>query len=228
MSVFPHELQWLPPRGMAKAVLGWFLSHPQLQVSDQNRLASQCRLIVRSEGVIQKDHRDWRTFVQSLKDVQEYWFIIQALGDRLLQSTFSARLARSLDDSTLPVDSGASTPGRDAQFELLVAAVAARAGLVVDRLSGAGADWIITAQARCWSFEAKRIKNFNMIERRIRKGARQIAASQIGGVIALDISLATNPTCEPLPMFIPDRDIEEAHGERTRALVSEKLGAVEQ
>ncbi len=218
MSLFPNELSRLTHRGMAEKVLEWLGTHPQLRTSGANRLSSQCRLIVRTKGIVQNDDRNWHTFIQSLKDVQEYWFIIEILGERLLQLPFLDVFACSLDDSTHPMDSGEFTPGRNAQFELYVAAIAARAGLTVDRLGAAGADWILTTRAGRWSLEAKRIKNFNKLGKHIRKAAKQIAASKVGGLIAVDISLAVNPECSPLSGFFPDSDIIKAHKDRTNAL----------
>lgn len=218
MSLFPNELSRLTHRGMAEKVLEWLGTHPQLRTSGANRLSSQCRLIVKTKGIVHNDDRNWHTFVQSLKDVQEYWFIIQIIGARLLQSPFLDAFACSLDDSTHPMDSGESTPGRNRQFELYLAAIADRAGLTVDRSGSAGADWILTAPSGRLSLEAKRIKNFKKLEKHIRKAAKQIATSQIGGMIAVDISLAANPECSPLSGFVPDSDIIKAHKDRTNAL----------
>jgi len=203
--------------------LEWLENHPQLQISNANRLSTQCQLIVKTKGIVQKDDKNWHIFIQSLKDVQEYWFIIEILGERLLQLPFLDGFTRSLLDSTHPMDSGESTPGRDTQFELYLAAIAARAGLNVGRSGSAGADWIITAPSRRWSLEAKRIKNFNKMEKHIRKAAKQITAIQIGGMIAIDISLAANPECSPLPTYVPDSEIIKANEERTNAFVNEKL-----
>ena len=204
-------------------MLEWLRTHPQLRTSGANRLSSQCRLIVRTKGIVQNDDRNWLTFIQSLKDVQEYWFIIEILGERLLQLPFRDVFACSLDDSTHPMDSGESTPGRNRQFELYLAAIAARAGLTVARSGSAGADWIMTAPSGCWSLEAKRIKNFNKLEKHIRKAAKQIATSKIGGLIAVDISLSANPKCSPLSRFVPDPKIIKANKDRTNTLVKKKL-----
>ncbi len=124
------------------------------------------------------------------------------------------------------MDSGESTPGRDTQFELFLAAIAARAGLTVDRFGSAGADWILTTRAGRWSIEAKRIKNFNKLEKHVRKGAKQIATSKVRGLIAVDISLATNPECSPLSGFVPDSDIIKAHKDRTNALGKKWQGPI--
>jgi len=223
MNVFPNDLKRLTHRAMAESVLEWLRAHPQLGVSDQNRLSRQCRLIVNSQGIIQKANPDWRHFVQSLRDLQEYWFIVQILGERLLDAPFLDRFAVSLADPVHPADSAGDTPGRDAQFELFLAAIASRAGLGVDRSGQSGADWILTVPTARWSLEAKRVKNLNRVGARVRKAVKQIVISEIGGVIALDISMAVNPDCSPLPEFVPDNAIAGAHEARTNALAQEML-----
>jgi hypothetical protein len=221
MGLFPNELPRLTHRDMAGKVLEWLRSHQQLGVSSENRLAKQCRLILATKGVVQDSHAEWRIFVQSLKDVQEYWFIIEILKEKLVESPFFDRFARSLLDSTHPMDSGASSPGRDAQFELFLAAIAARAGVAVGQLGDAGADWILSASARRWSLEAKRIKSFDKMERHLKKAANQIVRSRVGGVIAMDISLAGNPSCKPLSRFFTVIEIDTAHEGRMNAFAQE-------
>lgn len=221
MRLFPNELPRLTHRAMAEKVLKWFVSHPQLAVSSQNRLSSQCHLIIETESTVQKDHPKWRLFVQSLKDVQEYWFMIEVFGEDLAQPPFLDRFARSLKDSPHPADSGADTPGRNTQFELFLAAIARRAGLTVRHPGGAGADWIVSTSQKRWSLEAKRIKSVEKIERHVKKAASQIIRSGIGGVIAIDISLAQNPRCKPLPRFVTDGQIDVAQKARMNAFVNE-------
>jgi hypothetical protein len=223
MSLFPNELPHLTYRGIAEKLLEWFEKYPQLRISNANRLSTQCQLIVKRKSIVQKDDQNWRIYIQSLKDMQEYWFIIEILGERLLQPPFLDGFTRSLLDSTHPTDSREFTPGRDTQFELYLAAIAARAGLKVDRSGSEGADWVITAPSKRWSLEAKRIKNFNKLEKHIKKAAKQITTLQIGGLIAIDISLAANPNCSPLNTYVPDSEIIKANDERTRAFINEKM-----
>ncbi|MBN1360807.1 MAG: hypothetical protein JW993_09455 [Sedimentisphaerales bacterium] len=221
MGLFPNELPRLTHRAKAERVAKWLRDHPQLAVSNENRLSKQCRLITETKDVVQDDHKQWRIFVQSLKDVQEFWFIIGELGEDLVQPPFLDCLARSLKDAPHPADSGADTPGRNTQFELFLAAIAKRAGLMVSNRGGAGADWILNASQERWSLEAKRIKSVEKMKRHIEKAASQIIESQIGGVIAIDLSLACNPDCKPLSRFFPDSEIDKAHGVRLNAFVDE-------
>jgi hypothetical protein len=221
MSLFPNELQRLTHREMAETLSEWLRTHPQLGVSAENRLSRQCRLIVETGGIVQDSHPQWRIFMQSLKDVQEYWFVIEILKERLVEPPFLDRLARSLKDPIHPVYSGASTPGRNAQFELFLAAIATRAGLAVGQLDDAGADWILSLSAKHWSLEAKRIKSPSKMEKRFREAANQIVKSRIGGVIAMDISLVGNPNCKPLARFRTNTEISTAHAARMDAFIRE-------
>lgn len=219
MSLFPNEQPRLTHRAKAEQVAEWLRDHPKVAVSSENRLSQQCRLIIETKGVVQDDHKQWRIFVQSLKDVQEYWFMVEVLGDDLAQPPFLDRFNRSLKDSPHPADSGADSPGRNTQFELFLAAIAKWAGLMVDRPGGAGADWVLSTSQERWSLEAKRIKSIEKMKMRIEKGASQIIRSQIGGVIAIDVSLACNPSCKPLSRFFTDDELHNAQEARLRAFV---------
>ena len=64
------------------------------------------------------------------------------------------------------------------------------------------------------------------MEKHIRKAGKQITASKIGGVIAVDISLALNPSCAPLSTFVSDDDIQKAHSMRTDCFVKEYLPSI--
>lgn len=152
--------------------------------------------------------------------------MIEVLKEGLAQPPFLGRLARSLSDSVHPADSGACSPGRDAQFELFLAAIATRAGLTVRESGDAGADWILSAPTGRWSLEAKRIKSFNQMGKRFKEGASQIVKSGIGGVIAMDISLACNPNSEPLPKFLTDVAIDAVDEERMNAFVKEHMPSI--
>jgi len=221
MGLFPNELERLTQRAMAEKVMGWLQAHPVLGVSSENRLSRQCRLVVESHGRVDESHPNWRLFVQSLKDLQEYWFMIEILGEELVRSPFVERFTRSLLDATHPHDSKAGTPGRDAQFELFLAAIAARAGLVVDQSGDGGADWMLTSPIGRWSLEAKRIKSLKKMRAHLSKAATQIMESRIGGVIAMDISLACNPDCKPLPGVFTLAQIAKADEARMNSFIEQ-------
>ena len=49
-----------------------------------------CRLVSNASGLIDRrdDPEQWRNAVQAFKDVQEFWYIVEVLGDRLLDVPF--------------------------------------------------------------------------------------------------------------------------------------------
>ncbi len=144
-ALFPHDLPRRTLAEMATDIQAWFDRHADLGISRHNRISKLGKTVAASTRTITKDDSEWAEVVQSEKDIQEYWFILHKLKERLCDAPFLDRLKRSLDDPTLPVKSGENTHGRDTQFELLLAAVAARAGLGVEDFEGGGADWKFVA-----------------------------------------------------------------------------------
>jgi hypothetical protein len=86
-----------------------------------------------------------------------------------------------------------SNQGRNFMFELVFAAMAARAGLVPE--FGGGADIIFSFQDRLIRVECKRVMSVNKIEQRIRDGARQLRNPGPSGcgLLAVSISRTINP-----------------------------------
>lgn len=219
-ALYSNDLPQLSLAGMAADIRAWFDRHADLGISTHNRISRLCKTIVGSDRTIETDDPEWAEAVQSEKDIQECWFIFHVLKEQLCAVPFLGRLKRSLDDPTLPVESGDNTHGRDTQFELLLAAVAARAGLKVEDFEGGGADWKLVAPVRSWSIEAKRIKSWSAAEKRIREAAKQIRDSKLGGVIVLDISVACNPDSQPMDEFVPDEVLRKAQRSRGEHLAA--------
>lgn len=218
-NLYPNDLpQQISLTKQAEAIQDWFDRHTSLGLNKDNRVLKLCKTMRESTHTIEKDDPDWAKAVQSLKDIHEYWFIFHVLNEQLCDSPFLSRLKLSLEDSTLPVESGDETVGRNTQFELLLAAVAVRAELKVKDFGSSGADWKLVAPFRQWSLEAKRIKSWPMAEKRIRKAAKQIKATGLAGVIALDISAANNPSYEPLKQYVTDDELSKAMSKRGKHL----------
>ena len=225
-AVYPNDLPRRTLAGMATDIQAWLDRHADLGISRRNRISRLCKIIVESTRTIMRDDPEWAEAVQSQKDIKEYWFIFHVLNEQLSDTPFLDRIKRSLDDPTLPVESGDNTHGRDTQFELLLAAVAARAGLKVEDFEGGGADWKLVAPIRRWAMEAKRIKSWSAAEKRIRRAAEQIETSGLAGVIALDVSVACNPDYQPMDKFVPDDVLHKAQRSRGEHLASNFLPSV--
>ena len=154
--------------------------------------------------------------VQAMKDLQEFWFIVHSIGDRLLEPAYLAVLGRAVSDAVLPDPDRNDSPGRDAQFELLLAAFGEQASLVVEPGTGRGPDLIISSPARKCAVEVKRIKNFDRMPSRVSAAADQIKASGLGGIIAIDISMALGPEEHQVAPGTTDEQIQEAQTRRGR------------
>ncbi len=220
--LFPTEIQRPRLTDMANVISAWLADHAT-GTNEHGRVFRICRIVEESQGIIDKGDPQWSAHVQAFKDVQEFWYVIDVLGDRLLEQPFKDSFVRSLDDPILPADSGSHTPGRNAQFELFIAAAATRAGMGVERAGTAGADWVVSTPVRRWSIEAKRIKAWGQIEKRVRSAAGQIDGTRVGGIIAIDVSAAANPAQEPLDRFVGDAELERAQPQRGKALLNGPL-----
>jgi hypothetical protein len=110
----------------------------------------------------------------------------------------------------LPEDSGANTTGRDAQFELFVGAIGDRVGFRVSHFGKGQPDWQMAAAIRTWTVEAKRAKSQEAVNRNTNRAADQIRESQIGGVIAIDVSPVGGAEKRRLRTCVPDEELESA------------------
>ena len=225
--LFPHDLPDCSLADKAAVVSGWLdANRSELGIGRENRIARLCRITRASAGsTVGPGESAYLELVQSLKDVQEYWLIVEVLGERLLNEPFREVLVRSFRDSALPKDSSSHTPGRDAQFELFIAAIAARASLSVERVSDDGADWIVSTKVEKWSIEAKRITSLNRLEDAVRKAASQVGSSEeVGGAMVIDISVAVNPTHEPVRRHVPADELRRIIGWRGKQFRAQELG----
>jgi hypothetical protein len=80
---------------------------------------------------------------------------------------------------------GSSTPARDAQFELFVAALARRARYTVrfaepDLVLGFGSEQL-------WTIAVKRIKSHTAFKRRLRQGSKHIREAALQGIVAIHL-----------------------------------------
>ena len=92
--------------------------------------------------------------------------------------------------------------GRDAQFELFIAAVCNNAGLT-DILCEEP-DVTCTLGGTKYGIAAKRIKSLTTIEKRVKEGANQIERARLPGVIALDTCVVLNRENERIITQMPD------------------------
>ena len=115
---------------------------------------------------------------------------------------FQHLVKKVLKDSLLPHEDRSKSKGRDAQFELFVAAICQNAGMLP--VSREEPDVICNVGDIKFCIAAKRIKNVTSLEKRIRKAADQIKKAGFPGIIALDTCVALNRNNERITTPIPD------------------------
>lgn len=140
------------------------------------------------------------------------------------------KLRVALKDDVDPYAAGGSTPGRDAQMELYVAAMIHKAGLPVSFVRPTGAtrtpDLRTSVAGGYCHIEVKRCKSLRSLVRCIKRGAEQIRGLGCPGAIFLDATLALHPQ----PGFFPpmsDQEFGDHWESKTRLLLNRQASMFE-
>jgi len=174
-----------------------------------------CRLM-QMHDLLQNGHHDYHTpdfwiALESLRDLVELGFIFEQLGGHAASPKFSAVIKRLLrKDKPLPQDDRRNSFGRDAHWELYLAAICQRGAMTP--VGFEGNDVTCMVDGTQLGIEAKRIKSENNAKERIRKAIEQIIKAKRPGVVAVDMSLAWNehncPIIEPIHNALLDMKLE--------------------
>jgi hypothetical protein len=167
-----------------------------------HELDPTCRLMemhrALHRGHVEFNDPDFETALEAERDLQHLGFVFRLMNAHRANPKFKKIVKHLLNDSVLPQADCTNSPGRDAQFELYLAAICQNAGLLpVDYCEP---DIVCTIDGRRFGIAAKRIKsrNIHQVEKHLRKGAKQISNQGIPGVIALDLSMAWNQENRPI------------------------------
>lgn len=190
-------------RDMAAWILDWLGERNCLCPSGQSRLHRLCRFAVNnSANMVEPDSPEFTLALKVLKDCQEFRFICDRLGNYIDNCPRMAdRMKTALGDGddipgiTITADyqsAAAQSPGRDAQFELLIGAI--HGGCCTEIAAGeAGqADWLVESEVGAWCAEAKRIHSRKKLFEKITHAGDQIRRTNRRGFIFLDVSLLTD------------------------------------
>jgi len=156
-------------------------------VNPSSRVMRQHNVLVNSTEIISFGTADFFIAVEALRDLQILGFIFDQANDAE-NPPFRELVKKCLGDSTLPEADKQRTPGRDAQFELFVAATCKRAGLVPVEYSEPDVVFSIGNLRYC--IAAKRPKSIKAIDNCLRDACDQISREKLPGLIAMDTSLA--------------------------------------
>ncbi len=188
----------------------------------QSRLMRMHRLYTEIAGVIPPTHPQFETALEAERDMQQLAYILEREHAKSAHAGFKCLLRKVVDDSVLPQDDRGESKGRNTQFELYVAAVCQAAGfLPVDYQEP---DVTCTIKGAQFGVAAKRLMSVNQTKKRVPKAARQIEATGVPGVIALDTTLALNPNNIRVTAPIPEREFVR----RWRKAINDFLSEYEQ
>lgn len=171
----------------ARFVINWLKQHGFI-------VKPGCRLL-QMHDLLQNAHYDYDTpefwiALESLRDLVELGFIFEQLGDHASSRKFRAIIKRLLEDKPLPQDDRTNSRGRDAHWELYLAAICQSGEMTPVGFDGN--DVTCTVDGTPLGIEAKRIKSENSAKERIKKAIDQLIKAKRPGVVAVDMSLAWN------------------------------------
>jgi len=170
----------------------------------QSRLMRMHRVLTEGDRIIRPDHPDFETALEAGRDLQPDFqtaleaerdlqvlaFVFDTPAGHQNDTEFKRLVKHALKDSVLPQRDRTQSRGRDAQFELFVAAICQSAGLLP--VAREEPDVTCTVDGVKFGIAAKRLKNVGNLEKRVRKSATQIENAGFPGIIALDTSVARN------------------------------------
>ena len=192
-----------------------------LQPHPESRLTRMHRVLSQHLGAIAPDHADFEIALEAERDMQVLGFVFDNALGQPADSEFVRLAKNAIKDSLLPQDDRSLSKGRDAQFELFIAAVCQAAGMrpVVREEP----DVTCLVNSTKFGIAAKRIKNIANLEARINKGAQQIQDSRLPGFIALDTSIALNRDNQRISTPIHEQQFQVLHWSALRRFMANKF-----
>lgn len=185
----------LPRRSYVDTAAYVIAQFEAMGLAPPNRIVNLHRVL--DADFIPFDHADFSTALEALRDLHQLRFIFEELREHRDTKAFYNVAKHMVNDSPLPQDD-ANSPGRDRQFELYLAAICQKAGLIP--ICYDEPDVVCTVDGVKFGIAAKRIKSQSMLAlgKHIKKAARQLAGQSLPGIVALDLTLSRNPTNKPM------------------------------
>lgn len=174
----------------------------------QSRLMEMYRVLA-AGGVVEPDDPRFGTACEAVRDIKLFEFICDHLNSHRDTDKLAPRVAAAIKDSVFPRDVLGQSKGRDAQFELYIAAVCVASGL--EPVEFGEPDVTCHVGAVKYGIAAKRLKRVGKLENRLRKAADQIRRTGLPGIVALDTCVALNPTNARMILEIPDKRFASHH-----------------
>jgi hypothetical protein len=156
-------------------------------VNPSSRVMCQHNVFVSNTDDIPFGTAQFFIAVEALRDLQMLCFIFDQANDAE-NPVFRDLVRKCRWDSILPEGEKHNTPGRDAQFELFVAAACKHAGLLP--VEYREPDVVFSIGNLRYCIAAKRPKSIRAIDNCLRVACDQISREKLPGLIAMDTSLA--------------------------------------
>ena len=197
---------------------------------DPSSRIGRAQRVLRRPDIIQPEDPDYEFVLESIRDHYQLRLIVDTMDAHRDSKAFidAAYLLRK--DLALPQDELRDTPGRNYQFQLYVAARCTNAGLPTRHEEP---DIACDVDGDTFGIAAKRLKKIDSLEANVKDAAGQIAGAGFPGIIALDLTIAQNPTNRRVMSGIEgqlysclsdarSRELFEKHGNPIRKLVDGK------
>jgi len=165
-------------------------------------------------GIISPTDQDFKIAIEAIRDMTLLSFIFDNLKGENAPPDATSRVKGLAVDAALPENSKQSTPGRDMQFEMFVAAGIVSGGLPT-RAGEPGQgqkapDWICQVSGAPYAIEVKRLKSIDSMQERIEHAAAQVLQSKLSGGIVADFTTAFDPENGIIPRAVTHAEITNA------------------
>jgi hypothetical protein len=200
-----------------------------VRINPSSRIGRMLR-ILRRPGIIEPDDADYPIVLESIRDMYQLRLIVDTMDAHRESRGFRVAADLLRKDLALPQDESKDTPGRNCQFQLYVAALCTNARLPTRHEEP---DVTCDVEGAVCGIAAKRLKTIEALEENVKDAAGQIRRAAIPGIIALDLTLAQNPTNRRITSSLESQlhvnlshakyhDLFDKKGESIRELVAAK------
>ncbi len=161
-----------------------------VRINPSSRIGRGQRVLRRAD-VIQPDDPNYQIALESIRDNYQLRLIVDTMDAHRESKAFKVAANLLRKDLALPQDELKDTPGRNYQFQLYVAALCTNSGLATRHEEP---DITCDVGGTTFGIAAKRLKTIESLEANIKKAAAQITDAGYPGIVALDLTIAQNPT----------------------------------
>jgi hypothetical protein len=162
-------------------------------INPSSRIGRMLRVLRRPERIM-PDDPDYSLAIESIRDMYQLRLIVDTVGAHRNDLEFRKAVNILKKDLAFP-EEGEQSPGRNYQFQLYLAALCTNAGHPTRHDEP---DVQFDFEGATFGIAAKRLRTFSSLEEHLKDGADQLRRAGYPGLIALDLTIAWNPTNQRL------------------------------